>query len=70
VINDNKLFKLYTPPLDDGEILLGDKAYADQQLRHQIIAPIKAQRNQSLLEGQLEYNKLAISNYWYYHRST
>jgi hypothetical protein len=49
---------MYTPPLTDGELLLGDKAYSDQQLHHQIIAPIKARPNQPLMDAQLEYNKL------------
>lgn len=49
---------MYTPPLLPGELLLGDKAYADISLSHQIIAPIKKKKHQSLLEIQLQYNKI------------
>ena len=58
VISDNKIYKLYTPPLAPGETLLGDKAYCDRALEHQVVAPIKAQRHRSLLAAQEEYNRL------------
>jgi hypothetical protein len=58
VINDNKIFKTYTPPLSDGELLLGDKAYTDKQLCHQVIAPIKARQHGSLSDAELRYNKI------------
>ncbi len=56
VISDNKLLKMYPPPLVDGELLLGVKAYADRALQHQVIAPIKQSKHESLLDAQLEYN--------------
>jgi hypothetical protein len=58
VMSDNKLFKMYNPPLLDGELLLGDKAYCDRALEHQIIAPIKAARGTPLTAEELEYNRL------------
>jgi hypothetical protein len=62
VVSDNRLFKLYTPPLAPGETLLGDKAYCDRALEHQIVAPIKARHHRSLLDVQQEYNDLHA---WY-----
>ncbi len=58
VISDNKLYKMYTPPLIEGEKLLADKAYVDQALQHQLIAPIKAGRGTPLHSHELKYNKL------------
>jgi hypothetical protein len=41
---------------------LGDKAYCDRALEHQIVAPIKARHHRSLLDVQQEYNDLHA---WY-----
>jgi hypothetical protein len=58
VINDNKLFKLYPPPLIEGEYLLGDKAYCDRALHQCVVYPIKATRLSELSVDELEYNRL------------
>jgi hypothetical protein len=50
VISDIALWRRYTPPLDDGERLLGDKAYVGQ--REEIIAPFKKKRGAARLEGR------------------
>jgi hypothetical protein len=58
VINDNKLFKQYPPPLIEGEYLLGDKAYCDGALSHCMVYPIKASRSSELSDEERAYNEL------------
>jgi hypothetical protein len=61
VTSDVRLFSQNTPPLDDGEKLLGDKAYVGQP--EQIIVPVKKKIGQgSLSERHQAFN---VVHAWY-----
>jgi len=65
VTSDIRLFREHTPPLLDGERLLGDKAYASHADRDHLIAPYKKQRQRALTQRQWHFNNVHA---WY--RST
>lgn len=52
VTSDVRLFSKNTPPLDDGEKLLGDKAYVG--VPDEIIVPVKKKSGQAALSQRLE----------------
>jgi hypothetical protein len=55
VTSDIKLFRDHSPPLADGERLLGDKAYVG--LRGRVIAPYKKKPGAAgLSERRLDFN--------------
>ena len=61
VTSDVKLFDGYTPPLDDGEKLLADKAYVGRP--DELIVPFKKQRGHAeLSERRAAFN---VVHAWY-----
>lgn len=60
VTSDHKLFRDHSPPLLDGERLLGDKAYIG--LRGRVIAPYKKKPGRGLSERRLAFN---VAHGWY-----
>jgi len=63
VTSDINLFRTFTPPLDAGEMLLGDKAYCDASMSGVLLAPYKKRRGQAALsEGRAAYN---LVHRWY-----
>jgi len=61
VTSDVSLFRQNTPPLDDGEKLLGDKAYVGEP--DQLIVPVKKMRGQEALSERRQAFNDAHS--WY-----
>lgn len=56
VVNDYELFNCHTPPLMQGEMLLGDKGYCGESNSHFLITPIKNKRYHELTNDAVQYN--------------
>ena len=60
VAHDMKLFREFMPPLEEGERLLGDKAYIG--LPHKVIPPVKGRKGYHLTQYSRDFNTL---HSWY-----
>lgn len=56
VRNDYELLTSHTPPLGEGEKLLGDKGYCGESMSHLIITPIKNKKGHALTQEAIEFN--------------